>query len=48
MAVATGGSTDLIQAAMTAAVMVAAFVLVTAEVIAQRRAGKSILGTGTR
>lgn len=48
MAVATGGATDLIQAVVTAVVMVAAFVLVTAEIVVQRRGGTSILEIPTR
>ena len=43
MAVATGGATDLIQAVVTAAVMVAAVVLVCVEIVFRRRGGNSIL-----
>lgn len=43
MAVATAGGTDLIQAVVSAVVMIAAIVLVVAEVIAQRRSGRSVL-----
>ncbi len=45
MAVATGGATDLIQAVVTAVVMVAASVLVVTEIVLHRRGGNSILGT---
>jgi membrane protease YdiL (CAAX protease family) len=44
MAVATAGATDLIQGVVTAVVMVAAVILIAAEVMAQRRRGESILG----
>lgn len=44
MAVATAGATDLIQGVVTAAVMVAAVILVTADVAA-RSSGRSVLGS---
>jgi membrane protease YdiL (CAAX protease family) len=44
MAVATAGATDLTQGVVTAVVMVAAVILITAEVMTQRRRGESILG----
>jgi membrane protease YdiL (CAAX protease family) len=47
MAVATAGATDLIQAVVTAAVMITASVLVAGEIIAQRRGERSILGLQT-
>lgn len=43
MTVATAGATDLIQGLITAAVMVAAVALVSAEVVARRRDGRSVL-----
>jgi len=43
MAVATAGGTDLIQAVVSATVMVAATVLVVAEIIAQHRGRRSVL-----
>jgi membrane protease YdiL (CAAX protease family) len=46
MAVATAGATDLIQGVVTAIVMVAATVLIAAEVLVQRRTGRSVLGPG--
>lgn len=45
MAVATAGATDLIQGVVTAAVMVAAVILVTADVAARRRSTRSVLGS---
>jgi membrane protease YdiL (CAAX protease family) len=48
MAVATAGATDLIQAVVTAAVMITASVLVAGEIIAQRRGERSILGLQKR
>lgn len=45
MAVATAGATDLIQGVVTAAVMVAAVILVTADVAARRRGTRSVLGS---
>ncbi|MGA7269516.1 MAG: hypothetical protein WB239_00415, partial [Acidimicrobiia bacterium] len=47
MAVATAGATDLIQGVVTAVVMVAAGVLVAAEILFQHRSGRSILGRST-
>ncbi len=47
MAVATGGATDLIQGVVTAAVMVAASVLVLTEIALRRRGGQSVLGSQT-
>lgn len=44
MAVATAGASDLVQAVVTAAVMVAASVLVVAEIVVQHGSGASILG----
>lgn len=44
MTVATVGATDLIQGVVTGAVMIAATVLIGAEVVAQRRGGSSVLG----
>ena len=44
MAVATGGATDLIQAVVTAVVMVAATVLIVAEILVRNRSGRSVLG----
>jgi len=45
MAVATGGATDLIQAVVSAAIMVAAAILVTADVVSRRGGGRSVLGS---
>jgi len=45
MAVATAGATDLIQGVVTAAVMVAAVILVTADVVARRGGRRSVLGS---
>jgi membrane protease YdiL (CAAX protease family) len=44
MSVATAGATDLVQGVVTAAVMIAASVLVTAEIVVQLRGGDSVLG----
>ena len=44
MAVATRGATDLIQAVVTAVVMVAATVLIAAEILVRNRSGLSVLG----
>lgn len=44
MAVATAGATDLIQGVVTAVVMVAALMLVIADVVAGRGGGRSVLG----
>lgn len=43
MTVATAGATDLIQAVVTATVMVAAGVLVVVEIVVQHRSGRSVL-----
>lgn len=43
MAVGTAGATDLIQGVVTAAVMVAAVILVTADVVARRSGRRSVL-----
>ena len=48
MAVATGGATDMIQAAVTAVVMAAAVVLVCVEIALRRRGRDSILGRPSR
>jgi membrane protease YdiL (CAAX protease family) len=45
MAVATAGSTDLIQGVVTAAVILAAATLVTADLIARRRGKRPVLGS---
>jgi membrane protease YdiL (CAAX protease family) len=44
MAVATSGATDLIQGVVSATVMIAASVLVVAEIVVQHRKGASVLG----
>ncbi|HZD22694.1 MAG TPA: CPBP family intramembrane glutamic endopeptidase [Acidimicrobiia bacterium] len=48
ISVATAGATDLIQGVVTAVVMVAATILVAAEIIAQRRGSRSVLGLQKR
>lgn len=44
MVVATGGATDLVQGVVTATVMIAASVLVVAEIVVQHRKGGTVLG----
>lgn len=48
MAVATAGATDLIQGVVTGAVMLAAAILIGAEIIVRRRGGRSVLGGSFR